>query len=83
MAPGTPSPILLTPSGGVRGGTYDVCEVFSPARISEMASKQGLRGGWSLDLSQPCKVTGRTWDCLNEEDRAWAKRRVHQDKPEL
>ena len=50
---------------------FDVCEVFSPARVSVAAGKRGLRGGWSLDLSQPCKVTGRTWNCLEDFDRAW------------
>ena len=48
-----------------------------------MATKRGLRGGWSLDLSQPCTHTGKTWNCLKEEDRQWAKRRLYADKPEL
>ena len=62
---------------------HDVCEVFSPARTSAAATKCWLRGGWSLDLSQPCKVIGKTWDCLNAEDRIWVKRRIHHDRPEL
>ena len=66
-----------------RRGLYDVCEVFSPPRISFAAERLGLRGGWSLDLSQPCRVTGKTWDCRKEEDRDWARRRVRQDRPEL
>ena len=66
-----------------KGSRYDVCEVFSPARVAEAARRQGLRGGWSLDLSQRCTVTGRTWNCLVEADRAWAKRMLYRDKPEL
>ena len=31
---------------------YDVCEVFSPARVVEAAEKIGWKGGWSLDLSK-------------------------------
>ena len=37
---------------------YDVCEVFSPARLTRRTSAHRLRGGWSLDLSQRCQVTG-------------------------
>ena len=48
-----------------------------------MVTKLGLRGGWSLDLSQPCTHTGKTWNCVKEEDRQWAKRRLYADKPEL
>ena len=66
-----------------RGSRFDVCEVFSPARVALTAEKSGLRGGWSLDLSQPCTVTGRKWNCLVEADREWARRQVYKDKPEL
>ena len=62
---------------------YDVCEVFSPARVSATAKKHGLRGGWSLDLSQTCQITGRKWNCLVPEDREWARRMIYRDKPEL
>ena len=62
---------------------YDVCEIFSPARIVREAEMQGLRGGWSLDLSQRCKLTGSTWDCRVAADREWAIRMVRRDKPGL
>ena len=75
---------LKATSGASQGqGKFDVCEVFSPPRISLVGEKQGLRGGWTLDLSQPCRVTLKTWDCRKEDDRHWARRRVHMDKPEL
>ena len=31
-------------------GKFEVCELFSPPRVSAAASPQGLRGGFSLDL---------------------------------
>ena len=30
---------------GKHGSVYDVCEIFSPPRISRVASRQGLRAG--------------------------------------
>lgn len=42
-----------------------------------------VEGGWSLDLFQPSKVTGKTWDCRVAADRVWVKKRIHEDKPEL
>ena len=62
---------------------YDVCEVFSPARVVKEAGKIGLKGGWSLDLLEKCSVTGRTWNCLEEKDREWARRMLRNDKPQL
>ena len=68
---------------GKHGSVYDVCEIFSPPRISRVASRQGLRAGWSLDLSIECPITGRKWDCRSVEDRAWARKMVWRDKPKL
>ena len=66
-----------------RESVYDVCEVFSPARTAALASKHGLRGGWSLDIAHTCSVTGRRWDGLNAEDKAWCKRMLYRDRPRL
>ena len=47
-----------------------VCEVaenFSPPRVCRRARITGLRGGWSLDDSAMCPVTGRTWDLSNPQ----------------
>ena len=51
----------------------DVVEIFSPPRVCRRARSRGLRGGWSLDDSAMCPVTGKTWDLLNsqEQKRAW------------
>ena len=67
----------------VSRGTYDVCEVFSPARLTARCGRLGLKGGLALDVSHACTVTGRKWDCLKAEDREWCRRMVHQDKPQL
>ena len=69
-----------------RGGSrsthvYDICEVFSPTRISRAAERQGLKGGWSLDLSSVCPVIGRKWDCRKLEDRKWALKMIWRHKP--
>jgi hypothetical protein len=49
--------------------------------MTRAAGLRHLRGGWSLDLSQKCRVTGRTWDCRGAADREWALRMVRRDKP--
>ena len=63
--------------------TYDVCEVFSPSRVSKFAGQSGPRGGWSLDVAHVCAVTGRMWDALKPDDREWCRRMVHRDRPRL
>ena len=52
---------------------YDVVEIFSQPRVCRRARTRGLRGGWSLDDSAMCLVTGKTCDLLNsqEQKRAW------------
>ena len=60
-----------------------MCEVFSPSRLTSQAGLLGLRGGWALDVAHACSVTGRKWDCLKEEDRAWCRRMVYRDRPQL
>ena len=66
-----------------RSSMYDICEVFSPARVVKIASLQGLKGGWSLDVATTCAVTGRKWDCQKSEDREWCRRMLHRDKPQM
>ena len=48
-----------------RRGRYDVCEMFSPPRIVETASKSGLRAGWSMDVLHVDGVTRKRWDLLS------------------
>ena len=47
----------------------DVLEIFSPPRVCRRARSKGFRGGWSLDESAMCFVTGKTWDLLNSQKR--------------
>ena len=51
--------------------------------MTSHASEQGLRGGWALDIEHVCKITGKTWNCLEEVDRAWRRRMVYRDRPKL
>ena len=62
-------------------GKYEVCELFSPQRVSAAASKQGLRGGWSLDIEMKDPVTGYLWDLteLQAQSKVW--RMLRRDKP--
>ena len=39
---------------------FDVCEVFSPPRVCPVATQQGARGGWSLDISVNDPGSGRS-----------------------
>ena len=57
-------------------GEIDIAEVFSPPRIAAAASKQGLRGGWSLDLT-----TG--WDLSDPEQQKQAMRLLRESKPRM
>ena len=52
-----------------RPGRYDICELFSPARVTKAAAAAGLRGGWSLDLNHVDPITGCTWDLSTEKDQ--------------
>ena len=50
--------------------------MFSPPRMSLMASKLGWREGWSLDVAEVCPKTHRAWDLLREAKAA--KRLLYQ-----
>ena len=52
----------------------DVCEVFSPPRVSTEAKKFGMKAGDAMDLT-----TG--WDFDREEDRARAEKYIDEEKP--
>jgi len=54
----------------------DIAEVFSPPRLAPAASKAGLQGGWSMDLS-----TG--WDLSDREQQAKAMNMLDETKPGL
>ena len=40
-----------------RPGKYDICEAFSPPRVTTHAAEVGLHPGWSLDIHGPVSVT--------------------------
>ena len=67
--------------GEVHPGAYDICELFSPHRVSAMANRQGLRGGWSLDLNCEDPVTKSRWDLSDERVQAKVWKLIRKDKP--
>ena len=69
--------------GLTRGGKYDLCELFSQARVTKRIreSNSCLRPGWSLDLNFDDEVTGRRWDLSLEEDQEKVIRRIKKEKP--
>ena len=82
------SHVETPPAGPVLKSTigesvYDVFEVFSLPRVSDAASKRGLRGGWSLDLTSTCVITGRKWDFRRPGDRRSARGLVLRDRPQV
>ena len=62
-------------------GKYDLCELFSPARVTSMATKQGLRGGWSLDLNHVDPITGKKWDLSHPSEQETVMKIIRRDKP--
>ena len=60
----------------------DVAEVYSPPRVTEMASKMGLRAGWSMDIITNDRG-GKSWDFNIPEMRNRVARRLLEDKPRL
>ena len=60
---------------------YDVCEVFSPPSICPVASEQGLKGGWPIDMAVPESGTNRRFDLRNQKDQNEVKRRIRRDCP--
>ena len=60
---------------------HDVCEVFSPPRICAAAREQGLKGGWSVDLTIRDPGTGRSFDLRNPKDQKEVKRMIRRDRP--
>ena len=59
----------------------EVAEMYSPPRITEMARKLGMDGGWALDLTEVDEEDGQPWDFTKADKRAKAKRLVETDKP--
>ena len=62
---------------------YDVAEIFSAPSVSRRARSRGLRGGWGLDDSAMCPVTGRTWDLLNSQKQKRVSNLFYKTKRKL
>ena len=60
----------------------DIAEFYSPPRITSMASRMGLRAGWSMDITTH-DTDGRPWDFNNPEMRNRAATNEFNDKPML
>ena len=60
----------------------DVVEVYSQPRVAEMASRMGVRVGWSLDLTTHGEH-GRPWNFNHLSMRNAAIRKLLHDKPLL
>ena len=62
-------------------GKYDLAELFSPPRMTEMTKAAGLKGGWSIDDRIEDPVTKRTYDLRNKKDQNEVRRMLRRDKP--
>eukprot|EP00973_Karenia_brevis_P057945 8066748-Karenia_brevis.AAC.1 len=58
----------------------DVCEIYSPPRVTQHTGEFGLTAGWSLDLTT-YDTDGRAWDFNQADMRERAIRKVEEDKP--
>ena len=61
----------------------DVAEVFSPPRVTELATKVGLTPGFALDLRTNDPFDNEPWDLSKPEKRKRAKQLIEQEKPML
>ena len=65
----------------VHPGKYDLCELFSQARVAKEACAQGLRGGWSLDIDHVDEITGSRWDLSQSAAQEKVMKMLRRDKP--
>ena len=64
-------------------GAYDVCEVFSPPRITARARERGDKGGWAVDIAYTDPVTGRSYNLLDPKDESRVREMIKRDRPRL
>ena len=69
----------------LNGAEFDVCELFSPPRVSLVAAEFGLKGGYCLDKVHADEWTGRAWDFVNQREQAQLERlqRAEEQKQAL
>ena len=48
---------------------YDIADLFSPPRMTEMIEAFGLKGVWPIDDRCTDPITGRTYDLRNKKDQ--------------
>lgn len=77
--PGHISPLRLSPRGETRShGQYKICEVFSPPRITPIASRQGFQ------VTEPAAFDLETgWDFRSGRDRALLWSVLRTQEPDL
>ena len=61
----------------------DVMEVCSLPRVTEVARAEGLRGGYSIDISASEGLFHRQYGLLKEADRAAVRRLVRKETPKF
>ena len=49
---------------------FDVCELFSPPRVTLVAKEAGLKSGYSLDCNWHDQTTNRMWNLLEKRDQS-------------
>ena len=62
---------------------YDIAELFSPPRMTEMIEEFGFKGGWSIDDRCTDPITGRTYDLRSKKDIHEVWKMVKRDRPLL
>ena len=53
----------------IHGLKYDVCEIFSVPRVTQMAKDMGMRAGWALDITESDGITKRSYDLSSSSDQ--------------
>ena len=44
--------VEIKPMNNCKGSRYDLCQVYSRARVTPHAERYGLVGRWSLDIAE-------------------------------
>ncbi len=65
----------------MQGYGKDVAEIYSPPRVTKIASDMGLRPAWALDLTQVDPADGLPWDFSSKVKRRRARELLEADKP--
>ena len=60
-------------------GKADVAEVYSPPRVTQMATKLGMKPGWSLDLTCNDEHDDVPWDFNKVDKRSRAMQKLTKD----